>query len=261
MLNLRCANNKLEYEGLTFETKNNGSLIILEYRNYEDVLVKFVDTGYETVTYMSCILNGKVKDKFKPSVYGVGVIGDEVCTTNSGKTKEYKLWSSMLQRCYDGALKQIYPSYQDCTTSESFNYLWKFKEWCVDQIGFNSKDNNGKDFALDKDILIKGNKIYSEDTCCFVPYEINNLLSSNRKSRGDTPIGVSFHTRDNKYQAYLNTGISRVSLGYFISMTKAFQAYKEAKEQYIKEVANRWKDQIDPRDYEALMNYQVEITD
>lgn len=261
MLNLRCVNNKLEYEGSTFQTKNNGSFIILEYRSYEDILVKFVDTGYETITSMSCILNGKVKDKFKPSVYGVGVIGDEICTKNGRKTKEYKLWSSMLQRCYDSALKQKYPSYQNCTTSESFNYLLNFKEWCVDQVGFNSKDNNDKEFALDKDILIKGNKIYSEDTCCFVPYEINNLLSSNRKLRGDTPIGVCFHTRDNKYQACLNTGTSRVSLGYFPSVTEAFLAYKEAKEAYIKEVANKWKDQIDPRVYEALINYQVEITD
>ena len=48
---------------------------------------------------------------------------------------------------------------------------------------------------------------------------------------------------------------------HFKTPEEAFYVYKEAKETYIKEVANRWKDQIDPRVYEALMKYEVEITD
>jgi hypothetical protein len=50
-------------------------------------------------------------------------------------------------------------------------------------------------------------------------------------------------------------------IGYFVTELEAFLAYKEAKEQQIKVVANRWKDQIDPRVYDALMNWEVEITD
>ena len=50
-------------------------------------------------------------------------------------------------------------------------------------------------------------------------------------------------------------------LGYYSTTEEAFQAYKETKEAYIKEVANKWKDQIDSRVYEALMNWSIEITD
>ena len=50
-------------------------------------------------------------------------------------------------------------------------------------------------------------------------------------------------------------------LGVFETEMEAFYAYKEAKEAYIKELANKWKDQIDPRAYDALMDYQIEITD
>ena len=50
-------------------------------------------------------------------------------------------------------------------------------------------------------------------------------------------------------------------LGYYDSSEEAFYAYKAAKEAYIKEVFNEWKYQIEPRVYEALMKYQVEITD
>ena len=43
--------------------------------------------------------------------------------------------------------------------------------------------------------------------------------------------------------------------------TKFYTNKEEFLEVIKKEVANKWKDQIDPRAYEALINYQVEITD
>lgn len=261
MLNKRNEINKFKYEGKIFSTKNNGEIVVVEYRRLDEVLIKFINTGYEKTTRMCLILDGKVKDNLKPSVYGVGVAGDEVCIVNGIVLKEYKLWSSMLQRCYDDELKKKYPSYQYCTTEECFNFFTNFKIWCNKQIGFSSKDGSGSYFALDKDILVKGNKVYSPETCCFVPNEINNLLSPNKSRRGNHPVGVSFHKRDNKYQASLHVGSCRKHLGCFVSAEEAFRAYKQAKEDHIKEVANKWRDQIDPRVYEALMNYQVEITD
>ena len=53
----------------------------------------------------------------------------------------------------------------------------------------------------------------------------------------------------------------REHLGYFKTEVEAFNAYKTAKESFIKEQANKWKGKIDNRAYNALMNYQVEITD
>ena len=50
-------------------------------------------------------------------------------------------------------------------------------------------------------------------------------------------------------------------LGCFNNELEAFNAYKDAKEAFIKEQANNWKSQIDIRAYNALMNYRVEITD
>ena len=53
----------------------------------------------------------------------------------------------------------------------------------------------------------------------------------------------------------------RECLGYFKTELEAYNAYKVAKESFIKEQANEWKDKIDNRAYEALINYTVEITD
>ena len=55
--------------------------------------------------------------------------------------------------------------------------------------------------------------------------------------------------------------MKKKTLGYYITAEEAFYAYKQAKEAHIKEVANKWKDQIDIRVYEALMKYEVEIMD
>ena len=108
--------------------------------------------------------------------------------------------------------------------------------------------------------MLKGNTIYSPNTCVFVPREINNLILSNRKVRGKLPIGVT-KTKEGKLRARVSINNKEVALGVFETSNEAFQAYKEAKERHIKEVANKWKDRIDQRVYYALMKYEVKITD
>ena len=63
------------------------------------------------------------------------------------------------------------------------------------------------------------------------------------------------------YHHLTNKKLCQEYLGAYDCPTKAFLVYKDAKEAFIKEVANKWKGKIDPRVYEALLNYQVEITD
>ena len=251
----------MKYVGEIFKTNNYGNLIVTSYTNTRNVNVKFIHTGYETVAMMKDIIKGCVKDKSQPSVYGVGVIGDEIVNIKSVAPKEYKLWNKVLERCYDIKYHNRYPTYFECSVSENFKYYPYFKERCNKQIGFNSKDDKGKPFNLDKDILIKGGKLYSEDICVFVPREVNALLIKREAKRGECLIGVCHHKRLNKFMSMVNKSGKPVHLGYFSTELEAFLAYKEAKEDYIKVVANKWKDQIDPRAYEALMNYQVEITD
>lgn len=246
----------MSYVGNIFTTNHYGSLIITNYVNNCEVYVKFIDTGYETKTRLGDIRNGKVKDRLVPSVCGVGVIGNETTKVNGKALKEYQLWHNMLERCYCDKMHKINPSYKDCYTSENFNYYPYFKDWCSKQIGFNSKG-----WALDKDILVKGNKVYSENTCCFVPHDINLMFTKRESKRGEHPIGVYYSSDRNGFIAMLSITNKRKGLGTYSTPEEAFQSYKQAKEDYIKDVANKWKDQIDPRAYEALMNYQVEITD
>lgn len=249
--------------GKTFHTNSFGKLTVVEKVGKSKALVRFEETGFETVAYLSEVKRGKVADKLKPTYLGVGILGN-TCTKNlenNKHCKEYILWSGMLDRCYDEKYSNAKPTYKDCTTSDMFRKYSFFYEWCEKQVGFNSKDDKGKPFALDKDILIKGNKFYSENTCCFVPQEINSLFVTCKSKRGEYSLGVSYHKRVNKYSSTIRKGGGTQHLGYFLSPEEAFLAYKQAKESYVKEVAIKWKDQIDPRVYEALMSWEISESD
>lgn len=252
---------KLKYEGMVFKTNSFGDVKILVYENSKSVLVKFLNSGCEVVCRLDKILQGKLKDPQQPSVYGVGIVGDSIIRCEGKLDKAYVVWSNMLKRCYDLSSTKSRPTYKDCIVSDNFKYLENFKEWCNNQVGFGLKDENGKSFALDKDILVKGNKVYSPETCCFVPPEINSLILKRCNDRGFCKIGVSLHKQSGKYKATLNVFGCNVYLGVFNTEQEAFLVYKKAKESHIKTLALKWKSSIDKRVFEKLMNYEVSDDD
>ena len=244
--------------GKVCKSNLSGDFKILKYNDSKNVEIQFLKTGYETSVGLGNIKNGKVKDLYAPSVHGIGVSGTKYSNTINGvRTKEYVLWQSMLRRCYSDAYKKKHPTYEGCEVSDNFKSYEYFYEWCHNQIGF---DNEG--WHLDKDLLVKGSKVYSEDSCIFIPKEINLLLTKSTASRGEHLIGVYWSKTNKAFRACVNKnkGASE-HLGYFKTELEAHNAYKTAKESFVKEQANKWKDKIDIRAYKALMNYTVEITD
>ena len=243
--------------GSFVKTNNFGYLLITRYVSSREVYSKFIDTGYEVKTTMQQLLKGNINDRLKPTVFGVGVIGECLTVDSCGnRLKEYQVWKGMLERCYSHKFQAKKPTYKGCTVSDSFKYYPYFKEWCEKQVGFNQEG-----WHLDKDILVKGNKVYSEDNCCFVPQEINRLFTKHGAKRGNHPIGVYHNKKSGRFAGMLSINGKGKSCGEYVTAEEAFCAYKQAKEAYIKEFANKWKDQIDLRVYEALMKYEVEIND
>ena len=248
--------------GKVYKSKLSGGFKILKYNNARNVVIQFLKTGFETSAQLEHIKNGNVKDPYVASVCGVGITGATYpITVNGVQTKEYELWTHMLQRCYSDTYKKKRPTYEGCEVSDKFKSYEYFYEWCHKQIGFGN-DGNGNPFQLDKDLLIKGNKVYSEDSCVFLPHEINSLLVKRTASRGEHLIGVSWHNTSKSFVAQVNKNKGKSEyLGSFNTELEAFNAYKKAKEAFVKEQANKWKGKIDDRAYNALINYKVEITD
>jgi len=195
---------------------------------------------------------------FKRSlVYGVGVNDWTGSIWVGGKDiKEYVLWKNMLKRCFCEKFKQKYPAYEGVTCSKEWLSMTKFIEDVSQMRGFGLSG-----WELDKDILVKGNKLYSKDTCCFVPHEINMLLTKRDNCRGEYPVGVCFHKASGKFMAQLTINGKRKHLGLFTTPEEAFQVYKTAKEAQIKAVAEKWKHLLDERVYLALLAYEVSSDD
>jgi hypothetical protein len=231
-------------------TKEGCEVEIINCTHNSDCTIKFLDTEYIKYNVdFADIMRGEVKNPYHPSVFNVGFIGLGVYKTKEDykMTPYYKKWTGILKRVY-GNTKH----YEDVTICKEWYNFQVFAEWFYEN--YNPETMEG--WHLDKDILKKGNKIYSPETCCFVPQEINNIFTKNNKNRGDYPIGVTL-TKNN----IIMSNLGNVVLYRGNDILKAFQAYKKAKEVYIKKVADKWKDQISSKVYTTLCNYKVELTD
>ena len=244
--------------GKVCKSKSSGDFKVLKYNNAKDVEIQFFKTGYEMTVELGSIRKGEVKDPYAPSVYGVGITGTKYQPTINGvNTKECELWREMLKRCYSDICQKKHPTYIGCEVSDNFKYYEYFYEWCHKQIGFANEC-----WHLDKDLLIKGGKVYSESTCIFLPQEINKVLTKRDKKRGEHLIGVIWSKTNKAFVARVSRNKGKPEhLGYFKTELEAYKAYKQAKEVFVKEQANKWKSQIDIRAYNALISYEVSIDD
>lgn len=235
--------------GEKFITNEGYEVEITEYFRNDNCTIKFIYNGtiLKNIEYI-CLLKKNIKNPYHLSVYGVGYLGVKNKTYNSVMEKKiYSIWHSMISRCYNSRDIDNKSTYKYTTVCEKWHNFQNFIDWYT--------DNYKEDFYLDKDILFKGNKIYSPETCCLVPCEINALFTKRDNLRGTYPIGVS------KDYGKFKATLKKKNLGRYSTPEEAFQVYKDAKEQYIKEVADKWKDKIDSKVYQAMYNYKVEITD
>ena len=259
--------NKMSKIGLTNINYQNQIMKIIEYNNHIDLIVEFQNEFKHKVhTTLQSFNNGQVKDVYQPSVCGVGICGSKYPIYNGAKMlKEYVLWKHFIERCYDKKIKEKYPTYQDAICCEEWLLYENFYEWIHTQENYN-KWLNGERWALDKDILVKGNKIYSPETCCLVPQHVNTLFTKCNSNRGKLPIGV-YKDKD-RFLAKIIYGQqgnkTKVTAFRYPTPEDAFYlGYKPSKEAYIKQVAQEEyeKGNITKKCYDAMMEYKVEITD
>lgn len=245
---------------------NFGSeMVIVNYNGCMDIDVYFpeFDWIFKHAKYNN-FKKGEIKCPYERRFYNVGYLGEgKYKVSENGKnTRVYDTWKAMLQRCYSEKEHERHPTYIGCEVYEGWHNFQNFAKWYKD----NYYEVGNEKMCLDKDILFKGNKIYSPDTCIFVPETINKLFIKNDKNRGESVIGATL-CKNGKYQAQCNiinpeTGESKQEyLGLYDSQEKAFQVYKYHKERNIKQIADYYKIHIPQKLYDAMYNYEVEIDD
>lgn len=201
---------------------------------------------------ISLRMGRKLKYNCRRIIYGVG-INDTNDLYSYKNLKSYHIWRQMLFRCYSEKCIEKRSSYIGCTVCEEWHKFSNFKKWF--------DENYIEGWCIDKDILSPQNKkIYSPETCCFIPNEINVLFNRHQKQRSKTGImGVQFFR--NKYYVFISKYGDNKVRGIFDNMDEAKNFYKTEREKYIREVANKWKDRLEPRVYEAINNYEVQVDD
>ena len=245
---------------------NFGSeMVIVHYNGCMDIDVYFpeFDWIFKHAKYNN-FKKGEIKCPYERRFYNVGYLGEgKYKVSENGKnTRVYDTWKAMLQRCYSEKEHERHPTYIGCEVYEGWHNFQNFAKCYKD----NYYEVGNEKMCLDKDILFKGNKIYSPDTCIFVPETINKLFIKNDKNRGESVIGATL-CKNGKYQAQCNiinpeTGKSKQEyLGLYDSQEKAFQVYKYHKERNIKQIADYYKIHIPQKLYDAMYNYEVEIDD
>lgn len=226
---------------------------IVEYFNYDNCTIKLKHKGdliLKNIRYGQ-IKTGSIFNPNNISVCNTGYMGIGDYSFGS-HPKIYSRWYGMLERCYDKKYLIKQQTYRDVTVCEEWHNFQNFAKW---------HEENFKSYMegwdLDKDILVKGNKIYSPETCCFVPHEINSLFTKANKNRGNLPIGVSQKNQNGGYQAVFRGKHIKT----FSTVEEAFEIYKASKEKEIKRIADKWKDQITEECHQAMYAYEVEIKD
>ena len=165
----------------------------------------------------------------------------------------------MIRRCYDNNLKECHNYLEGSCTCEEWHCFQNFAKWFDE----NYYEVPNEKMQLDKDILMKGNKIYSPDTCCFVPHTINSMLTNKRQYRGDEPLGT-YKRKDSRYyevKCMDTLNKVRIDLGSYKSKEEAFLIYKTFKENNIKNVAEYYKEYIPYEVYESLCSWDIDIND
>jgi hypothetical protein len=247
-------------KGEVHVTNEGFNVRIIEYFNWNNCTIEFIeDKGIIKNVQYGLVKRGAIKNPLFKTLHGVGFYGygnykswNNVLKKN---TKAYVAWSSMMFRCYVKEVNSKRANYLECYVCEEWHNFQNFAKWHEENYDSDKMDG----WHLDKDILVKGNKVYGPETCCFVPAEINTLFINRKNDRGDFPVGVK--KCRNGFTSFISKHNKRIYLGYFNDFKIAFNSYKTAKECYIKEVADLFKNSISEKVYNAMYEYKIEITD
>lgn len=238
--------------GDKFQTNSSGECTVISYTNKNNIVVQFMD-GNTVQVRSSSLRSGGVLNPFDRTCYGVGFSGAQLNTHGeSTENKKYrKCWSSMLQRCYDEKYQAKQPTYIGVVVCDEWHNFQNFKKWCA--------KNYIEGFELDKDLRKFGSKIYSPETCSFVPKQINgffNIYTDNK----ELPIGVRKVSKSTYRVVCSDVTGKQIWLGAYNSEQEAFDVYVNFKVQVAKDLANIYRSKLHPEVTKTLETFEFKKT-
>ena len=171
----------IEYPNKVMPSNNSGDFILLE-KEGKRCVVQFIETGYTTTCLWDNIKVGKIRDPYFKSNYGVAWVGEYKKTPYSKQALQ--LWHNMIKRCYSDVDNKGYKKY-GITVDDRWlcfaNFLEDLPSLDNFDLWVNGHREREEKYNLDKDFIIKGNKVYSREVCMFLPESLNKGFTSRTK--------------------------------------------------------------------------------
>lgn len=236
---------------------NDGSPVeIIEYINCYKCKIKF-ENGEIIDAMAHNVVKGNVANPFRRRVFGVGYFGvgrhNSVGETTGKTNKMYNTWYGMFERCYCPKYHLKQPTYIGCSVDEKWHCFQDFGDWFEQ----NYNPEYMQDWHLDKDILVKGNRIYSPDNCRLIPRMLNAVVNYKQTNKRGMPTGV--YKEGKKYSAIMDLEGHAKRIGLYSSVSEASEAFNNFKLEWIKTTTEKWKELICPDIYNTLKNYKNNI--
>lgn len=191
----------------------------------------------------------KISISRRSPLFGVGINDSSYITRPKIDGKQlvcqaYSSWKYMLYRAYNDNYHNRFPTYLDVVVCDEWLTFSKFRVWWV--------DNYVEGWELDKDLLVPNNKVYSPETCVYVPNWLNSFVLNSSTTRGNNKIGVTWYKKLNKFHAKCSNLKTKKSehLGYFVLEEDAYNAWLTRK----LELANELKLEMDVIDLRIYPN-------
>ena len=219
---------------------------IVDFTRHDDVTIEFLDLhNMKKKTTYSNFKNGGIKNPYDRTIRGIGYLGEGEYMTNQSlhERRAFGIWCGMIDRVYNEEKRSKYETYSDCIICDEWQNYQIFREWYDKEFYQVGTER----MHLDKDILVKGNKFYSPDTCLIVPQRIN-MLFLQKPNKYNLPSGIS-PMANNRYRAEYNGK----KVGNYDTLEEAIQAHDNEKRKAIKRVADEYKAVIPDKVYQALL--------
>lgn len=180
---------------------------------------------------------------------GIGYFGND--KRYEFDNKAYGVWYHILRK-----VKNDPDNNKICEEWKDYN---NFLEW-YDK---NYYSVDGEKMELVKDFFDKENKLYSPDTCIFVPYRIIRLLQGSKaNSNTKLPTGVGKKKNSDTYYstcAIIKNGKkTTIRHSGFNTPKEAYKQYVKDRKKYIKDVSEAYRYDIPEKLYYAIIDWEIE---
>jgi len=217
-------------------------MVIVDYKNTRNTVIEFQDKyKYRTKITYDRFIKGEISNPYDKTMYGIGYlgVGSYKSSKNHQSSKVYTTWHSMFARCYNKKYHINRPTYTNCEVCNEWHNYQNFGKWYEE----NYYEVQNEQMCLDKDILVNGNKLYSPNTCVFVPKRINSFFNINTLSKSESK-GVGYLKKRNKYIVQCKNFIGENKYKYFDSYEDAIREYRESKNNTIDDIATYYENKI-----------------